>query len=118
MAKGKIVRVTFTDRIMLFGNSYKPWKMQFDEYVWLCKRDGEELKLVKVEVSDSNWVSWGGLKWCPEDKFQHQLNREGCQSDESDNPKPRQYNEMKFYVDKKITKDVNSLLAINLQGGY
>lgn len=116
MAKGKIVRVTFKDRILLFGNSYKPWKMQFDEYAWLCQRDGVALELLKVEVSHSKWVSWGGLKWCPEQNFQKRLNREGCQSDESDNPKPRQYSEMKFYEDKNTTKDVKTLLTINLQG--
>ena len=28
-----IVRITFSDgKIMLFGDSYKPWTMQFDEY--------------------------------------------------------------------------------------
>lgn len=114
MAKGKIVRVTFEDRIILFGNSYKPWIVQFDEYALLCQRDGEKLRVVKVEVSNSNWVSWGGLKWCPEDKFQHQLNREGCQYDDMDNLNPRKYGEMNFYDNKNTTKDVRALLAINL----
>ncbi len=35
----KIVRVQFTeDRVMLFGNSYKPWELQFEEYLWLLKQ--------------------------------------------------------------------------------
>lgn len=38
MSANKTVRVTFSDRVMMFGNSYKPWEMQYDEYVWMCKR--------------------------------------------------------------------------------
>lgn len=114
MAKEKIVRVTFADSTMMFGNSYKPWKIQFDEYVLLKKMANETLRLKQVEVSDAKWVWFGGLKWCPEEQFQHQLNREGCQSSEPDNPNPRQYSEMKFYEDEKISKQVRDLMVLNL----
>jgi len=92
-----IVRVTFAeDRVILFGDSYKPWHMQLDEYMWSFKPK----EVLNVESSYSKWVGWGGLKWCPESKFQQQLNREGCQNDEPDNPKPRQYNKMNFKFDR------------------
>lgn len=36
--KDKIVRVQFDKgHVMMFGNSYKTWEMQFDEYLWLLK---------------------------------------------------------------------------------
>lgn len=114
MAKGKIVRVTFKEGTMMFGDSYKPWKIQFDEYALLKKMADEKLTLQKVDVSTSKWVWFGGLKWCPEENFQHQLNREGCQSDEPDNPNARQYSEMTFHEDEKITKQVRDLLLVNL----
>lgn len=110
MAANITVRVTFADRVMMFGNSYKPWEMQYDEYVWMCMRNGISLQLVKVETSHSKWVSWGGLKWCPEERFQYQLNREGCQDNEPDNPKPRQYSKMNFSQDVRAFKKAKELL--------
>lgn len=106
--KNFIVRIRFNEnRTMLFGNSYKPWEMQLDEYLFLLKRRGELEDFLEVSVSDSEWIGWGGLKWCPEENFQHQLNREGCQSDEPDNPNPRQYKDMVFYRNSSITNKVN-----------
>ena len=87
-----IARVTFeNDLVMMFGDSYKPWTMQYNEY--LCYK---KLKPVKIEISKSKWIGWGGLKWCSENEFQGQLNREGCQENELDNTKPREYSKMKF----------------------
>jgi hypothetical protein len=102
-----IVRVTFSDdRVMLFGNSYKPWDMQLDEYMWRFKPQ----QVLSVESSRSKWVTWGGLKWCPEDKFQNQLNREGCQDGEPDKVNPRQYENMVFAFDsKKYSKALDIL---------
>lgn len=105
--KDKIVRVQFNEEhVMLFGNSYKTWEEQLDEYLWLLKRDGELNSVKGVTVSNNKWVSWGGLKWCSEERFQHHLNREGCQSDEMDNPNPRQYKDMKFYPDAEVANKV------------
>ncbi|WP_260857538.1 hypothetical protein [Bacillus thuringiensis] len=42
--------------------------------------------------------------------MQHQLNREGCQSNEEDNPNPRNYNEMQFYSDVTVSEKVNKLI--------
>ena len=88
-----IARVTFDNGlVMMFGNSYKPWTMQFDEYMW-----NKDIKPIKLETSKDKWIGGGGLKWCNEELFQKQLDREGCQENESDNPNPRQYSKMKFY---------------------
>jgi hypothetical protein len=63
---------------------------------------------ISVETSSDKWIGWGGLKWCPESLFQSQLNREGCQENEPDNPNPRQYSNMVFkknpIVEAKVRK--------------
>lgn len=110
MSVNKTVRVTFSDKVMMFGNSFKPWEMQFNEYIWMRRNNGSPVELIKVETSHSKWVSWGGLKWCPEERFQHQLNREGCQDSEQDNPKPRKYDEMNFMQNARAFKKAKELL--------
>jgi len=98
-----IVRVTFeNDLTMLFGDSYKPWTLQFDEYCWRNKKQLGEI--VSVDTSAEKWISWGGLKWCADESFQAQLNREGCQSGDPDNQNPRKYDEMKFGFDSKVSR--------------
>jgi len=87
---------TFT---MMFGNSYKKWEEQFREY---CLR-WKPIEVIEVETSSEKWIGWGGLKWCNENEFQHELNREGCQQNDPDNPKPRQYANMKFNSNKTIS---------------
>lgn len=99
--KNKDDEGTFT---MLFGNSYKKWYTQLNEFIYrFYTPDGEgwrweyiEDKIVKVQRSRSNWIGWGGLKWCREDVFQQELNREGCQDNEPDNPTPRKFSDMVF----------------------
>lgn len=110
MAANKTVRVTFSDHVMMFGNSYKPWDMQYDEYIWMRKNKCSPVELVTVETSHSKWVSWGGLKWCPEERFQQQLNREGCQDVEPDNPKPRTYGKMNFAYDVRAFNRAKEIL--------
>jgi hypothetical protein len=102
-----IIKIKFLDNdvkqfTMLFGDSYKKWYVQFEEYCRMFK----PLVILEVHVSQANWKSWGGLKWCNENEFQHELNREGMQSGEPDNPKPRQYAAMDFYYSKHIFKKV------------
>lgn len=108
---GMTVRVTFEKNgkqfKMLFGNSYKYWYEQAVEYIYRnhgSKTEGwryqdleaNGLKILEVERSLSKWKGWGGLKWCSEDLIQEELNREGVQYGEPDNPKPRQYSSFKF----------------------
>lgn len=104
---------------MLFGNSYKSWNTQMIEYLgrFFCSNEKgwnyEEMTghITKVEVSKSKWKGWGGLKWCSEDNFQNELNREGVQQDEPDNLNPRKYSEMIFeelpidFAEKFIRKE-------------
>ena len=106
---GMTVRVTFRkgdkEWKMLFGNSYKHWYTQAVEYIYRNHgsktlgwrfQDLHDIEIVEVEKSLSAWKGWGGLKWCSEDLFQEELNREGVQDGEPDNPKPRQYSKFKF----------------------
>jgi hypothetical protein len=79
---------------MMFGDSYKPWHMQMDEYMRRCAEGLPRPE--RVEVSKSKWIGWGGLKWCSSDNFQHELNREGCQESDPDNSRPRKYADMEF----------------------
>lgn len=112
-----IVRIKFktdTDEYtMLFGDSYKKWFTQFEEYISRYK----VYDFSNVALSKSKWIGWGGLKWCNENEFQHELNREGCQSYDLNNPRPRKYDEMIFndsvYVKSKIKNIIDSRKIIN-----
>lgn len=104
-----IVKITFLNDeekplVMLFGNSYKKWQTQFEEFLfseipWTGKTEIQGIQ--NVEISSAQWVGWGGLKWCGEEYLQQELNREGCQEGEPDNPRPRQYKKMIFKEDSK-----------------
>ena len=98
--KNKVIKIIFSHGTMMFGDSYKTWQEQVEEYMRVC---AEKLKRPSsVEISNSKFVEWGGLKWCSEESFQEHLNREGCQYGEPDNPNPRLYSDMLFeYADEK-----------------
>jgi hypothetical protein len=94
---------------MLCGNSYKTWDEQFKEF-YSYWRNISDNKPIKIEVSKAKWKSWGGLKWCSEECFQGELDREGCQTEgEPDNPNPRQYKDMIFTENERIAKKVLSI---------
>lgn len=100
-----IVKIKIKDKenkeyTMLFGNSYKKWFTQFEEYAQIHP----PFEVIEVSISKENWKSWGGLKWCRENQFQEELNREGVQNNEPDNPKPRDFSKMEFYFSKHISK--------------
>ena len=104
-----IVRITFdNNNIMLFGNSYKPWHMQFEEYYNCYSKKSTP---IKFESCKDKWIGWGGLKWCSDDKFQQQLNREGCQDSEVDNPNPRRYENMKFLLNPLVRNKVLNIIG-------
>lgn len=105
---GQTIRLTIKrgdeEFVMLTGTSYKWWYEQAVEYIYRTfgsetegwrYRDIEDLD-IEVEHSASKWKGWGGLKWCHPDIFQEELNREGVQQDEPDNPRPRQFSKFKF----------------------
>lgn len=93
---------------MMFGDSYKPWHMQFEEYFYKFK--DKLSNPLKVETSPNKWIGWGGLKWCSESSFQLQLNREGCQESEPDNSNPRKYSEMVFVANPIVSKKINKII--------
>ena len=102
------VRVTIKEndgshRVVMFGDSYKKWTTQFEEWIWnqfsnnvesawkFCDSDVQG-RVVDAAISKSAWISHGGLKWCNENIFQDELNREGA----SLSIPPRQYKDFKF----------------------
>lgn len=105
---GQTVRLTITrndeEDVILTGTSYKYWWEQAVEYIfrnygnrehgWRYS-DIDDLH-IEVERSLSKWKGWGGLKWCSPKYMQEELNREGVQQDEPDNPNPRQFSKFKF----------------------
>lgn len=120
---GMTIRIAFRKNgkewKMLFGNSYKYWYTQATEYIYRNHgsktkgwrfQDLGDLEIVEVEKSHSSWKGWGGLKWCSEDLMQEELNREGVQRGEPDNPNPRQYADFKFnpypYGYRKLLKEL------------
>jgi hypothetical protein len=96
---------------MLFGNSYKKWNVQFREYCLNFK----PVEILDVKTSRSEWKSWGGLKWCNELSFQYELNREGCQSIDTDNPYPRIYSNMIFNSNRIAENFAKSIVRFFLQ---
>jgi len=93
----KIKGIKGTTAVMLFGKSYKSWEEQYQEYCRMAKNQMNWIvEPVRAWKSKSKWIGWGGLKWCAEEAIQMQLNREGCQHDDNDNPNPRQYSKMVF----------------------
>ena len=113
IVKIKILDINNKELVMMFGDSYKSWFLQMKEFFWQRQKwlDGvvyPAYKAVDVETSESEWIGWGGLKWCQEKHFQSELNREGCQQNDPDNPNPRKYADMNFrentYAKSKIKR--------------
>lgn len=105
---GQTIRLTIRrgdeETVMLTGTSYKEWWEQAVEYIYRNFGDRDhgwrysdidDLD-IEVEHSRSKWKGWGGLKWCDPSIFQEELNREGVQQNEPDNPKPRQFSSFNF----------------------
>lgn len=69
------VKVTFHDGlVMLFGNSYRSWDDQLDEF---CGLHSKARVPVGIVASCFPWIGFGGLKWCHPDAFQKELDKEG-----------------------------------------
>jgi hypothetical protein len=62
-----------TVRVMIFGNSYKTYREQMDEYEDYGRRT--ELTLVELYQSSERFVQHG-LKWCDYDSYQEELDFE------------------------------------------
>ena len=101
IVKIKIKDINNEESTMLFGTSYKNYLDQLKDFfyssqIWINNLPHPVYSISSIERSNAEWKSWGGLKWCAEKHFQEQLNREGCQLNEPNNPHPRQYSKMKF----------------------
>lgn len=84
-----IVRVTLKNgSVIMFGDSYKKWDVQFQEYCWFGAvafnnfyiRD---VVVEKVEYCKEKFPTYGGLKWSTEkaliDRLKEQAASEGRQ---------------------------------------
>lgn len=106
-----IVRVTFEnlerqELKYLFGNGYKPWRRQYEEFVnayitwWDSKTimTCELLNILQVETSPSKWIESGGLKWCNDENAQDELNEELiiAQNQGERRKTARKYNQIRF----------------------
>lgn len=74
MAKHELtVKVVFDDGlIMLFGNSYRNWDDQLNEYCGMWNKIP-----VTISASTFPWIGFGGLKWCQWSELQTELDKEG-----------------------------------------
>jgi hypothetical protein len=104
-----ITKIKFKDLFgkewsMLFGNSYKDWKDQFEEYVFNLNHwwDSKQMtkcgifRIVEVESCRDKWFQSGGLKWCSDENAQEQLNIE---AELLRLANPRKYQNLKFEQD-------------------
>ena len=116
-----IVKITLLDLdnkelVMMFGNSYKYWFTQFEEFLynsikwWNAKRimSCNLYQIINVEKSTDKWIGFGGLKWCTETEFKESLAHEAKGLDQE----VRKYKDMifnydanKFYKVKNMLKD-------------
>lgn len=93
---------------MLFGNSYKTWYQQFSEY---C-RNFRPVEILSIRSCSEKWIGTG-LKWCREDEFQQELNREDCQQNEPDNSNPRKYLYFTFNSNKILENIAKKIIKNN-----
>lgn len=97
---------------MLFGDSYKSYLVQIKEFFyrvgtkWVENKPCAEIEIIDIQFSNAKWIGWGGLKWVSEENIQEKYNREGCQSDEPDNPTPRKYSDISFSYDMKRENEI------------
>jgi len=93
---------------MMFGNSYKNWESQFREYCYAFR----PVETLLIETSKDDWIKWGGLKWCNEEEFQDELNREDCQDGEPNNENPRIYAHMYFTHNEMVNNIANKIIRL------
>lgn len=125
-----IVKIIFLDLdnkefTMLFGNSYKNWITQFEEYLYqrISWYNAKKImscdiyKIINVQKATDRWIGYGGLKWCSDTTFQESLDYE---ANGLKWKKTRQYKDMtfnydanKFYKTRNWLKDRLRHLALS-----
>lgn len=106
-----IVKIKFEDLSgktwsMLFGNSYKDWKDQFEEYLFDLNYWWDSKQMMRcgvynirtVESCKDKWIQSGGLKWCLDTNAGKQLKIE---AELLKLKKPRKFEDFKFEIDDK-----------------
>tara|TARA_R110000851_G_C12713886_1_gene527633 strand:- start:88 stop:525 length:438 start_codon:yes stop_codon:yes gene_type:complete len=120
-----IVKITFKDLenkefTMLFGNSYKHWFTQFEEFIndrirWWDSNDCikcDVYKITDVSKATDDWKGFGGLKWCDVSSFQDELNEEAKGKGFK---KARHYQDMYFAYNKSAFYKTRALLKQRLR---
>ena len=102
----KTIRATFSDgHVMLFGDSYRTWSDQLGEYCRRFKYDQPT-----IEVATRSWIGYGGLKWCPPDKFQQELDKERKGRKATQfffrPPSKRELSELSREIPKKVSEPI------------
>jgi hypothetical protein len=66
------IKATFPDgTVMLFGDSYRKWISQLQEF---CSHF--EMPRPEVVKCSAKWIAYGGIKWCPENDLALALEEE------------------------------------------
>lgn len=60
---------------MVFGDSYKKWREQLQEYIWQLNHHKNAFKIESLYLSHSRFVQTG-LKWCEFDEYRDMLVKE------------------------------------------
>ena len=68
---------------MVFGDSYKKWREQLQEYIWQLNHNKTAFKIGEIYLSHSRFVQTG-LKWCTLETYQEELRAIGDQRFVSD----------------------------------
>lgn len=98
-----IVKITVKDEektwAMLFGDSYKRWSMQFEEWLYTRKFHKQQISILETAVSKSKWIQ-NGLKWCASENFQEELDKEN---------ERRNYSDFEFNFDRQVDRKSREL---------
>lgn len=76
------VKVQFTTDeetyTMVFGDSYKTWQMQLQEYIYYLKRKDRKFTINKLDKSSEKFRQ-NGLKWCDIKEYQGELTEDALE---------------------------------------
>lgn len=85
---------------MVFGDSYKTWQMQLNEYLMMLHNRETQYKITGLRKSNAKFVQHG-LKWCAVDEYQSELKFEAKDTGKQ----PRRFDAMSFspiHIPKEI----------------
>ena len=112
-----IIRVALKNgNVIMFGDSYKPWEQEFQEYCWFgasrttdfCIRN---ILLEKVEYCNEKFPTYGGLKWGSEAAMVQRLKEQA----EQEGKKPKDYSK---YVYSPATQKMLDKIDERIKDGW